>query len=429
MRRLALDDGLDKECEWADVADESLKTDLGGKGGLVVWPARFFCIAFCNAALFMEGLGVSSLPRVDGCCRASLSVLMVGGSDPDESSGTSRTRHEKTREPSSKIEVSGKEEKAMLSRSSRLIPRGGYRNSRSGPSSRSKLTQPTERTQRCMLSRSRLRALAGFAAAGCDAGSVFAVEKPESVVFPPDDVGLDAGLDVDGDFVCEFALPVVGRTAEEPGDAALLAWVSREGRRGSVEKVGVLGDGACSEVLLLGTGRLFVLLDSEVLGESRSRKLVIDGEEGLVPDALSASTPRSPYPLPAEVRLEASRKEALRGGALGPPPPTGRRSCRGGRPDRRLRLEERREMASVSMTAEEDWTDVSGSASSSCSTLTACLPGEKPDAREREVGRLACVIVKLKRCSAAKRRMSVLIWRALAAGWRSPGSVTALFQT
>lgn len=163
-----------------------------------------------------------------------------------------------------------------------------------------------------------------------------------------------------------------------------------------MEKVGVLGDGACSEVLLLGTGRLLVLLDSDVPGESRSKKLVIDGDEGLVPDALSASTPRSPYPLPAEVRLEASRKEALRGGALGPPPPTGRRSCRGGRPDRRLRLEERREMASASMTAEEGWTDVSGSASSSCSTLMACLSGERPDVREREVGRRDCVIVEVE---------------------------------
>lgn len=50
---------------------------------------------------------------------------MVGGSDSEELSGTSRTRHEKTSEPSSKMEVSGNDEKAMLSRSSRLMPSGG----------------------------------------------------------------------------------------------------------------------------------------------------------------------------------------------------------------------------------------------------------------------------------------------------------------
>lgn len=73
----------------------------------------------------MDGRGVSSSARMGGCCSASLRLLMVGGSDSEESSGTSRTRHEKTSEPSSKMEVSGNDEKAMLSRSSRLMPSGG----------------------------------------------------------------------------------------------------------------------------------------------------------------------------------------------------------------------------------------------------------------------------------------------------------------
>lgn len=40
-------------------------------------------------------------------------LAIVGGSDPDESNGTSRTRHENTSEPSSKMEVSGKDENAL----------------------------------------------------------------------------------------------------------------------------------------------------------------------------------------------------------------------------------------------------------------------------------------------------------------------------
>lgn len=46
----------------------------------------------------------------------------------------------------------------------------------------------------------------------------------------------------------------------------------------------VLGDEARKETLLLGRGYLPVVLDSEVLGESRSRKLVMEGEEGATPD-------------------------------------------------------------------------------------------------------------------------------------------------
>lgn len=143
---------------------------------------------------------------------------------------------------------------------------------------------------------------------------------------------------------------------------------------------------------------MFVALDSDVLGESRSRKLVSEGDEGLVPDAPNASTPRSPYPGPIEVRLDASRKEAARGGAFGPPPPTGKRSCKGGRPDRRLRREERRETASASMVVEATLGGGSSSVTSSCScsTLIACLSAARPDARMREAGRLACVMVEVE---------------------------------
>lgn len=54
--------------------------------------------------------------------------------------------------------------------------------------------------------------------------------------------------------------------------------------RGSRGCVAVLGDEARKETLLLGRGYLPVVLDSEVLGESRSRKLVMEGEEGATPD-------------------------------------------------------------------------------------------------------------------------------------------------
>ena len=94
---------------------------------------------------------------------------IFGASLSEESSGTSRTRHEKVVNPSSKIDVSGKEEKAlkrdrsestsspsahvsrthMLSFSSLLMPSGGYKNSTSGPKSRSKLTTPTESIHLC----------------------------------------------------------------------------------------------------------------------------------------------------------------------------------------------------------------------------------------------------------------------------------------
>lgn len=133
---------------------------------------------------------------------------MVGGSDPEESSGTSRTRQEKTREPSSKIEVSGKEEKAMLSRSSRLIPRGGYKNSRSGPSSRSKLTHPTESTQRCILSRFRPGVLLGFGVVALGAAPSLDVERPEKAALLPIDAGRDVGLEVDGVLEYEGVLTV-----------------------------------------------------------------------------------------------------------------------------------------------------------------------------------------------------------------------------
>ena len=46
----------------------------------------------------------------------------------------------------------------------------------------------------------------------------------------------------------------------------------------------VLGDEARREVLLLGTGYLPDVLDSDDLGESRSRKLVMEGDEGPTPD-------------------------------------------------------------------------------------------------------------------------------------------------
>lgn len=131
----ASDACLDSACELVvDEAEESLNPDVLGLVGLVgtdrlppFSASFFFRIAFCSAALFIEGRGVSSSPNVvvDEGCSASLRLLIVGGSEPDESSGTSRTRQEKTSEPSSKIEVSGKEENAILSLSSRLMPRGG----------------------------------------------------------------------------------------------------------------------------------------------------------------------------------------------------------------------------------------------------------------------------------------------------------------
>lgn len=137
--RLASDGCLDSAFELVvDDADESLNPDVAGEIGLVgaeripvapllPAPALCFCAmasALCSAALFIEGLGVSSSKVVPGCS-ASLRLLIVGGSEPDESSGTSRTRQENTSDPSSKIEVSGKDENAMLSRSSRLMPSGG----------------------------------------------------------------------------------------------------------------------------------------------------------------------------------------------------------------------------------------------------------------------------------------------------------------
>lgn len=136
LRRFASEACLERDWELAaEEADESLKPDVEGEVGLVgkdescAASAAFFfwaiAMAFCKAALFIDGLGVSSSARAGGCWSASLRLLMVGGSDVDESKGTSRTLHEKTSEPSSKMDVSGKDEKAMLSRSSRLMPRGG----------------------------------------------------------------------------------------------------------------------------------------------------------------------------------------------------------------------------------------------------------------------------------------------------------------
>lgn len=97
-------------------------------------------------------------------------VPIFGGDATEASRGTSRMRKEKCVSPSSKMEVSGKDEKAlligrasatkieyarsedqathMLSFSSLLILRGGQRDSRSGPFSKSKLTVAKERIQR-----------------------------------------------------------------------------------------------------------------------------------------------------------------------------------------------------------------------------------------------------------------------------------------
>ena len=143
--KFASDACLDNPCELVvDDAEESLKPEVDGELGdvcterlsapLPLLPAFCPCAfanAFCNAALFIDGRGVSSSKEagvVDCFSAASFRLLIVGGSDRDEHNGTSRTRQENTNEPSSKIDVSGKEENAMLSRSSLLIPRGGYRN-------------------------------------------------------------------------------------------------------------------------------------------------------------------------------------------------------------------------------------------------------------------------------------------------------------
>lgn len=163
---------------------------------------------------------------------------------------------------------------------------------------------------------------------------------------------------------------------------------------GSNWNVAVLGDGAWDEVLLLGMGFRPVWLDSEVLGESRSRKLVMDGEEGPTPEVPYASTPRSPCPVPTDSRFDASRKEALRGGANGPPSPTGRRFCNAGTPDLRLRREVRAatellRARSESCPTREVVELVSKSASSSCSTLIACWLAERVEVSEREVGNRA----------------------------------------
>lgn len=130
----ALRDGAADEA--VEDADESLNPDVDGEVGdvgterLLLFPPLLtvlpFCaMAFCSAALFIDGLGVSSSSTVGGWGNASPILLIVGGSDSDESSGTSRTRQENTSDPSSKMDVSGKEEKAILSRSSLLIPSGG----------------------------------------------------------------------------------------------------------------------------------------------------------------------------------------------------------------------------------------------------------------------------------------------------------------
>lgn len=58
----------------------------------------------------------------------------------------------------------------ILSLSSLLIPNGGYKNSRSGPSSRSKFTHPTLRTHRCNASLSNPAAVNVAAAAAAAAG-------------------------------------------------------------------------------------------------------------------------------------------------------------------------------------------------------------------------------------------------------------------
>lgn len=127
----------------------------------------------------------------------------------------------------------------------------------------------------------------------------------------------------------------------------------------------------------------------------------MDGDEGPTPEAAYGSTPRSPCPRPAESRLDASRKDVLRGGACGPPSPTGRRSCGAGKTDLRLRREERGEVAlfrgrlSASLVAVEA-APKSASASSSCSRLIACLSPERCEAKEREVGSRDGVIVDVE---------------------------------
>lgn len=117
----------------------------------------------------------------------------------------------------------------------------------------------------------------------------------------------------------------------------------------------------------------------------------MDGDEGPTPEAAYASTPRSPCPAPTESRLEASRNEAARGGACGPPSPTGRRSCNGGTPDLRLRRDDRAAAALLRvldslLCLEAEVESRSRSASSSCSTLIACLSADIDDANEREIG-------------------------------------------
>lgn len=84
----------------------------------------------------------------DGRCEVGLSG-MCGARSAEKASGTSRTRHENVRFPSLNTDVSGKEENAMLSFSSLLISSGGYINSTSGPSSRSKFTHAKDSIHRC----------------------------------------------------------------------------------------------------------------------------------------------------------------------------------------------------------------------------------------------------------------------------------------
>ena len=87
--------------------------------------------------------------RTEGERRGGAGFEEAGGDAFDASNGTSRTRHENTRSPSLNTCVSGKEENAILSFSSLLIPSGGYIHSTSGPSSKSKCTQAIDSIQRC----------------------------------------------------------------------------------------------------------------------------------------------------------------------------------------------------------------------------------------------------------------------------------------
>lgn len=156
----------------------------------------------------------------------------------------------------------------------------------------------------------------------CASVSGLADDAQSNADLLPDDAGRDDGRDA-------------GREADKAVAAVA---------EGSRPKVGVLGDTARKELLLLGRGYLPATLDSDEVGESRSKKLVMQGDEGLTPEAAYESIPRSPWPSPEERRLEASRKEAFRGGACGPPSPTGRRSDMAGTPDLQLRRDERAEM-------------------------------------------------------------------------------------